>query len=364
MDATGKTDEIIAESEYPFSRPALMAGLRRYLAASDLRLGDIKPIAIPNAQPASSFGDAGTTLRALSVGVRIDGEDQTLALLLKEPPVTASGRVLVGVGQREYGVYRRLAEHLPMLVPALVAGEEAEGWFVLEALTGLRLPHQWIPDDYREAITNLVAMHDRFHGLSETLQTYAWLARPLTTDYDETIEFTAEAAEILLNDHPLPPFDQPRYAEMLRYLVTHTDQIVAPLRAETFTLVHGDYWPGNIGCSIDGRQRVFDWQLAAIGPAILDLVGFVQATLMNFKPSLPLHDIITLYREKYNELIDPGWDDAHFALLWDHALLWRFVVHWLGKLATMPTENYAQIQDSFRALWIEPVLAAMERRLK
>src|SRR5689334_21028681 len=109
MDATGKTEDITLSREYPFSRSALMAGLRRYLAAGTLRLEEIKPIPMPNAQPVSSFGDAGTTLRAFSVGVTIDGDKQTLALFLKEPPVTARGRVLHAVGQREYGVYYRLA---------------------------------------------------------------------------------------------------------------------------------------------------------------------------------------------------------------------------------------------------------------
>jgi hypothetical protein len=341
----------------------LMAGLRRHLAASTLRLREIKPIPLPNAQPASSFGDAGTRLRAISVGVSLDGEDQTLALLIKEPPITARGRVLTAVGQREFGVYKRLAPQLPMLVPALVAGDETEGWIVLEALAGLRAPDQWTPDDYREAVSNLVSLHDRFHGLSEPLATYAWLARPLTTDYQETIDAIKEAADIILIENPLPPFDDLPYAKMLRQLVASLDQIVAPLRAETLTLVHGDYWAGNIGCSIDGRQIVFDWQLAAIGPAILDLVGFVQATRMNFTPSLPVQDIIDLYREKYNALLKPGWDDAQFALLWDHALMWRFVVNWLGKLAMMPAQNYAKISASFRECWVEPARAAMERRI-
>ncbi|MFN8372049.1 MAG: aminoglycoside phosphotransferase family protein [Anaerolineae bacterium] len=364
MDGAGKTEDLTIENEYPFSRSTLMAGLRRYLAASTLRLGDIKPMTIPGVQPVSSFGDAGTTLRALSVGVHIEGEDHTLPLLLKEPPVTARGRVLNAVGQREYGVYRRLAEHLPMLVPGFIAGDETEGWIVLEGLTGLRPPESWTPDDYREATLNLAALHDRFQGASETLETYAWLARPLTTDYAETVEAVKRAAELLLNEKPLPPFDEPQYADMLHHLAAHIDEIVAPLRSETFTLIHGDYWPGNIACSIDGRQKVFDWQLAAIGPAILDLVGFVQATLMNFTPSLSTQNIIALYRERHNALMKPGWDDEHFALLWDHALLWRFVVNWLGKLAMMPSENYATISNSFRSLWIEPVLLAMQRRIQ
>ncbi|NWF69266.1 MAG: aminoglycoside phosphotransferase family protein [Chloroflexi bacterium] len=349
--------------EWPFSRPELMAGLRRYLAANTLRLRDIQPVPIPSLQPISSFGEAGTRLRAIKVGVTIDGDDQTLALLVKEPPVTARGRVLTAVGQREFGVYRRLAPHLPLLVPGLVAGDEREGWIVLEALAGLRPVAQWTADDYREAILNLVALHDRFYGLSEPLETYAWLARPFDADYAETVEAAAEAVEVLLHERPHLPFAQPRYADMLRRLVAAADAIAAPLRAQTFTLVHGDYWPGNIACSIDGRQIVFDWQLAAIGPAILDLVGCVQATLMHYQPALAADAIITLYRIRHNMLMRPAWDDTSFALLWDHALLWRFMVNWLGKLATMTPEQYARIAEPFNRLWLEPARAAMERRL-
>jgi hypothetical protein len=100
-----------------------------------------------------------------------------------------------------------------------------------------------------------------------------------------------------------------------------------------------------------------------VGPAILDLVGFVQATTMRLRPSMPLEEIVTLYREIYSALMPPGWDDRTFAVLWDHALMWRFMMYWLPKLAVMPAEQYAAIHDSFRAIWLEPVMAAAGRRL-
>ncbi len=97
MDVTGKTKQVERE-EWPFSRSELTAGLRRFLASNSLRVREILPTPLPDHIVAS--GSAGTTLRAMSVMVQIDGEDQTLALLLKEPPVTGRGRVLAAVGHR------------------------------------------------------------------------------------------------------------------------------------------------------------------------------------------------------------------------------------------------------------------------
>lgn len=350
--------------DYPFTRSELMAGLRRYLADGTLRLLDVTPIPLSHFRPSSSFHDAGTRLRAFSCVVLSEGDEHSLSVILKEPPITSQGRVLTGVGQREYGVYAQLAAHLDrVLVPGLIAGSEEDGWIILEALSGLRPPEEWTPDDYREAILNLTAMHDRFYGCGEDLSVFPWLARPFDADFQETVDAAVEAvAALTLGDTPPHELDK-RTVDLLYLLAGSVDAIVAPLRAETFTLVHGDYWPGNIGRQIDGRQLVFDWQLAAVGPAILDLVGFVQAVSMRLNPSLALADIVMLYRETYNRLLRPGWDDAAFALLWDHALMWRFVANWLEKLATMPREDFRQLYDSFRAVWLEPVLAAAARRL-
>ncbi len=339
-----------------------MAGLRRYLAASSLRLLDITPVPLPDTFPGATATASGTRLTAISVGVRIDGQDQSLPLVLKEPPVSR-GRVLRAVGQREYGVYRRLAPHLPLLVPGLVAGDEAEGWVVLEALTGLRPAHEWTADDYVEAVLNLAALHDRFWGLADDLANLPWLARPLDTDYADTVVAAAEALQTLVLEERLPQLNHARYYELFAQLTRSADEIAAPLRAETATLIHGDYWPGNIARPLDGRQIVFDWQLAGIGPAVLDLVGFVQSVRMRLEPALPVEDMVALYLERCHALIRPGWDDDHFQRLWDHALMWLFLAHWLGRLATVAPDSYDPVHARFSAVWLEPLAAVAQRRL-
>lgn len=347
--------------DWPFSRPQLMAGLRRYLDASDLRLGEITPIPLPDTVPGALENDAGTRLRAMSVGVAIDGDDFNLPLVLKEPPVSENGRVLRAIGQREYGVYRRLGPHLPLLVPGLVVGDEQEGWFVLEVLTNLRPAPAWQVEDYDEAISNLVSMHDRFWGLSEDLTNYPWLARPFGADYDDTIIAAAASAHSLINDERLPQLRP--YFDTFSRLIRCSDEIAAPLRDIPATLIHGDYWPGNIARPIDGRQIVFDWQLAGMGPAILDIVGFAQAVRLHLTPPQSVEEIVQHYRQQSVLLIGSDWDDAHFNYLWDHALMWLFIMKWLGKLATMPTNLYDRIHERFVVVWLEPVIHALKTHI-
>ncbi len=353
----------VEEHDWPFSRTTLMAGLRRYLVAPQLHLLDIEPMALPNVLPGGS-PDPLSTLRGMSVGVEIDDVRRRLALVLKEAPITENGRVLLAVGRREYGVYRRLAPHLPLLTPGLVAGDPSQGWIIVEALSDLRPPEQWTREDYIEAVRNLAAMHDRFWGLGEDLAIFPWLGRPLEADYQETVIAAAEAVGILVMEEPISALSTPRNYLAFGALVQRADEIAAPLRQETDTLLHGDYWPGNVARPIDGRQIVFDWQRAGIGPAILDLVAFVQATKMTLEPTLPLDEAVTLYREEMIRCVKPGWeDDAHFAVLWDHALLWLFLTLWLGRLATMSLRDYDLLPPRFERVWLEPVIETLTRRL-
>ncbi|MBN1966769.1 MAG: aminoglycoside phosphotransferase family protein [Anaerolineae bacterium] len=348
-------------SPWPFTRPVLMAGLRRYLVAPRLRLLDIDPMPLPRVLPGSA-PDPLSSLRGMSVGVEIDGVARRLALVLKEAPVSQGGRVLSAVGKREYGVYRRLAPHLPLLVPALVAGDPAQGWIVVEALRGLRPPDKWSRRNYVEAITNLAALHDRFWGLGEDLAVFAWLGRPLDADYEQTIVAAAESVQALVLEERIEALSTPRNFLAFGVLVQYADEVAAPLREQTYTLLHGDYWPGNIAQPFDGRQIVFDWQRAGIGPPIIDMAAFVQETRMRLEPALSLDEAITLYREEMTYRVAPGWDDERFGVLWDHALLWLFLTQWLGRLARMTPVDYAELPASFEQVWLVPLVETLQRR--
>jgi hypothetical protein len=227
----------------------------------------------------------------------------------------------------------------------------------------LRPAPEWTISDYHDAVMNLVNMHDRFWGLAEDLTIYPWLARPLDADYFDTIVAAVDSLQTLVMEERLPLLNTIEHLKLFGRLTQSSDEIIAPLLTETATLIHGDYWPGNIARPIDGRQIVFDWQMAGIGPAILDLVSFIQAVRMKLDPAMPIEDMIRLYRSKCEELSSPGWDDERFNYLWDHAIMWLFVANWIGKLATMPTENYNSIHEQFSHVWIKPLSEAVERRL-
>ncbi len=350
-------------ADWPFSRSTLMAGLRRYLVAPRLKLLDIEPMALPQMLP-GGLPDPLSALRGMSVGVEIDGAERRLPLVLKEAPITQDGRVLSAIGWREYGVYQRLAPHLPVLVPGLVAGDPAQGWIIVEALTDLHAPEDWTRAEYEAAITNLAAMHDRFWGLGEDLGVFPWLGRLLEADYQATIISAAEAVQVLVRDERLPDLTTPRNFLAFGALVQHADEIAAPLRAETVTLLHGDYWPGNIAQPNDGRQIIFDWQRAGIGPAILDLRIFVQTTDMTLEPALPLDEAVQLYRDEMTRRVKTGWDDERFALLWDHALLWAFLSYWLRRLGAMSLEEYDLLPPRFERAWLHPMIEALQRRFR
>jgi aminoglycoside phosphotransferase (APT) family kinase protein len=363
MDATGKSKVAgQAQPEWPFSHSELTAGLRRFLAASSLRVQDIQPVPLPPHIVASDR--AGTTLRAMAVVVQIDGEEQTLSLLLKEPPVTARGRVLTAVGQREYGVYRKIAPLLPVLVPGFIAGDEEDGWIIIEAVSGLRPPTEWTVEDYREAILNMAAMHESFWGAGEALRAFPWLARPLDADLEPTISGVRETVRRLtMNPDRIPALSEERHLNLFVRLSRLVFAVILPLQEEEQTLVHGDYWPGNIARPIDGRQMVFDWQRAGIAPAIIDLVGFAQSTRMSLDSGMPVDDMIALYRDSHKQNFGRDWDDAQFERLWDHALIWLFMVNWLGRLATIKADDYERIRERFSDVWLDPVFAAVDRRL-
>jgi thiamine kinase-like enzyme len=185
----------------------------------------------------------------------------------------------------------------------------------------------------------------------------------LDDDYEDTVAAAREIARHLKRNPHLYWLKVPLYRELLDQLTDSADVIADPLTDEMLTLIHGDYWPGNIARPVDGRQVVFDWQLAGIGPAILDLVWFAQTTCLQLEPAMPVADMIALYRRRAKRLFKPDWDDEHFLVIWDHALMWLFMTHWLAKLSNMTPENYARIGDRFQRIWLEPVRAAAERRL-
>ncbi|MEX2030774.1 MAG: phosphotransferase [Anaerolineales bacterium] len=341
--------------EWPFSRGDLEAGLRRYLAAPALRVMDVRPLTVPFRRPA--IGRVRGTLVEFE-----GGESSSIRLVVKEPSgTTRTGTA--GAGRREVGVYRSLAPQLPVPVPQLIASSPAGDWLILEEIRVARDAAHWSRDDYLAAVEALALLHDRFWGLAEDLVAFPWLARPLEEDFavhqaaaDQAMErFSREAGKETASGDRI---------RLLERLTAHAAEVAAPLRRESSTLLHGDYWPGNIGSLQDGTQSVYDWQLAGVGPGIMDLLVFVTKSEWWFADHVPSSaDLVRGYRDAIARRVEFTWEDAVWDELWDHALMWRFLQEWLDLLAASPAPVRALQAEQLDQVWLRPVARAVDRRL-
>lgn len=344
---------------WPFTRADLTAGLRRFFEDPTLQVTEARLAMLPFHKP--SIG----RVRGLRVEhTRRKGPGTTLLAVKEAVGTTRIG--LAGVGRREAGVYRFLVPQLPLRAPRLVAASPAGHWLILEAVPLGKNPAKWTRSDYRTAVDTLTELHDRFWNLAEDLAAFPWLSRPLEADFEVHLAAAAHAIEnIVEHGSPGSIAAAPARLELLAKLTAQAEAVVAPLREEPATLLHGDYWPGNIAAQHDGSQIVYDWQLTAVAPAMLDLVSFVKKSEWWFGaiPTVSL-DLGALYRERLAARQGAIWSDAAWERLWDHAVMWRFMQEWLDLLAAIPEALLLTSAEQLDRVWLDPVEAAVRRRLK
>jgi hypothetical protein len=343
---------------WPFSRADITAGLRRRQHDTSLQVTTVTPYSIPDQRP--SIG----RVRGITVGYEGATGAGDCLLVVKEPRgTTRTG--LAGAGRREVGVYRSLAPHLPMKTPALVAASATGDWLVLEAVSQGKNPEAWQKQDYRRAIESLAQLHDRFWGLGEDLGTYTWLSRPLEADFDVHLAVAAQSLDrIVKKGSPGSLAGEPSRIQLLSRLIDQAAAVVEPLRDQPSTLLHGDYWPGNIAVTEGGDQITYDWQQTAVGPGVIDLLTFVNMSGWWFNP-LPLarQEMVTIYREELDQRLGISWDEEGWARQWDHALMWRFLQEWIDLLAIVPDPLLEARAGLLDRIWLDPVAQAVDRRL-
>jgi hypothetical protein len=343
---------------WPFSRADLTAGLRRYLSDLSIQVSEARPLTIARRRP--SIG----VLRGVRVTYSGQEGEETCNLVVKEPRgTTRTG--LAGVGRREVGVYQFLAGQMPMTLPLLIGASSSGDWIMLEAVPPVRDAAVWEKDDYLNAIIGLADLHDRFWGLGEDLDAFPWLSRPLTADFEVHVTVGKQSIEqIAFGGAPESLAKVPERMEILQILIDKADEVASPLRKRPRTLLHGDYWPGNISVLKDGEQVVYDWQLTGIGPAILDLLVFVKKSEWWFD-SLPIseEEIVARYRETVKSRVGVVWEGDEWDVLWDHALMWRFMQEWFDLLAASPEPILAASEEQLERVWLIPVTQAVNRRL-
>ena len=343
---------------WAFTRAGLTAGLRAYANDATLVIKDLYEMTIPFRRPAVG------RIRWLNAACDSAHGKKFFRLVVKEPQgSTRTGTA--GAGLREVSFYRNLAEQIPVSIPRLLASQPDGAWLIMEMLPLERKPESWAASDYLKAIEQLVVLHDRFWGLGADLAAYPWLARPLTSDHAIYIQAATTGMRKLSDDSSSYLLSRdPTLLSMIKRLIEHADQIAAALRSAPATLLHGDYWPGNITQSFENDFIVYDWQLASIGPGVLDLSHFIQSSQWYFNP-LPVtsQELIAEYRSRLSNTSRFSWEDSDWAALWDYALLWNFLINWVDMLVNIPASVLHTQYPLLCSLWLDPVSAAITRRL-
>jgi hypothetical protein len=351
----------VSAEPWPFTTAELTAGLRRYFAEPALQVRGLAE------QPLAQLelpGRAAQGVRGVRVDYSVGLDTLSLDCVVKEPVgVVRPG--LTNPGLREAGVYRSLALQLPMPTPALIAADAAGSWLVLEAITAAEAPGAWNAETFASAVGLLARLHERFWGLADDLAAYRWLARPLTLDFEIHVYAAAQAlGEIVRDEWPPMIALSPQILGTLGQMISQADRVAQPLRSVPFTLLHGDFWAGNIVRDEDGDMVVLDWQLAGLGPGVLDLVVTLKTSeWMAGELPMPVDKAVMRYRSEVARLLNQRWSNAEWSELWDHALLWRFMQEMLTWAVSVPRAEFEARALAYEEIWLRPVLDAAGRRL-
>ena len=152
--------------------------------------------------------------------------------------------------------------------------------------------------------------------------------------------------------------------DVIEKVIANSGEITQKLGARSTTLLHGDYWPGNIHIHPNSSLTVYDWEQAAIGPGVLDLLGFIQASTWWFSPlPIPPAEIVAHYRSRLSQAGSYTYKDEEWEGIWDFALLWTFVSGWVDILSKTPDSVLSTRLPALEEVLFKPVRQAAARRL-
>ncbi len=315
--------------------PALLWGLRRYLAAPAATATSLQR------QPFSG-GLSGSTLAYWRLNLRRAGVQANITLIHKRGAVV-EGAFMRGAPQREASIYANLAGKTPITLPTPIAFDLLSGDLWLLPFPPAKHTSHWLADwdraDVENALGDLARLHaayvqaDILIAAEGGLASWSWLARPTTTDVPDLMADTRRSLETLLDAGIHDDMLNRQRLVSLLTLASSPEPLLNLLNRGPSTLLHGDAGFQNIAISLDGRERVwYDWQLAALGPPALDLVTFLQPwAYPEARPPLSLDNMTDVYLAALARrgcVIDPD----QFACQLDAALLWRWLCQWAPLL--------------------------------
>jgi len=358
------TDNLSNDSIYLKSRPwafsqaQLTAGLRRHTGDPTLIVNDYYQRDITQRLPSTG------RLRGITVNVEgIKGKDIFQMVLKENHGTTRAGNA--GAGLREVSIYRILRDEIPVRMPPIFAADPHGNWLLLQHLSPGKRPSKWLIADYLLAIDQMVILHDRFWNLGNDLVIYPWLGRPLNTDYSIYLQSAETGLKNLINKQPSSMLSEDlNLHHLISHLIQNGETIAGHLSNIPQTLLHGDFWPGNIHIEKDSTLTVYDWEDTAIGPGIFDLIHMIQSSQLWFK-SIPFspNEIVSYYRKKINDLSEHQWNEEQWQADWDFALMWIFLSQWVDLLSNIPNPILISQLPQLEGIWLQPIKNAAIRRL-
>jgi Phosphotransferase enzyme family len=174
--------------------------------------------------------------------------------------------------EREVETYRRILAPAGIGARCFAAVAEADPprhWLLIEKVPGVELWQVGELSVWEEVAKWLGGFHARFAGRLDELQG----ANPYLLERSESwYRFWCERARTALARS-----EDPR-ASSLRAALGRYDEAISPLEALPRTFVHGELYPSNVIVVREARQpRIcpIDWEMAGIGPGLIDLAALV-----------------------------------------------------------------------------------------
>lgn len=307
--------------------PALLWGLRRYLAAP-------QAVVVACQRQPLRGGLSGSTLEYWHVQLRQAGLTNRITLVYKRGAVV-TGAFLAGAPRREALVYAHLAERLPLGLPTAVAFDTQTGdlWF-LPFPPGRYSSHwqaDWGEAEVRAALDDLARLHAAFWE-APALASWPWLAQPTGRDAAALLDDGRRGLEALVADGAYDDCLTAKRVQQLLALARAPEGLLSELQAAGRTLLHGDAGFQNVLIAQDGRRLWYDWQLAAVGPPALDLATFLHPWhYPEAEPPLPPAAMMETYVQRL-ALRGHPLDPETFRRQLDAALLWRWLIQWAPLL--------------------------------
>jgi aminoglycoside phosphotransferase (APT) family kinase protein len=180
--------------------------------------------------------------------------------------------------QREIEVYRRLLAPVrigPRLIGSSIAPQIGSYWLLIEHVDGRPLYEVGELDGWTATARWLASMHTRFATLDHqgALQHDARLISYNRGWYALWLD---RARRFFSFEGPV---NSKRTSTSLRWLADRYDKVLDHMLSLPTTLIHGEFYSSNVlvgSAPADAAVCPIDWEMAAIGPAVIDLAALTS----------------------------------------------------------------------------------------